>query len=49
MIRLHGGLPLTKLMLRLSEHLLAQHIFSVETTFPSQALGAVQVSNIPES
>ena len=43
--RLHVGLPPIKLLLRLTEHLLAQHMFSVETMFPSQVLGAVQVYN----
>ena len=38
MSRLHVDLPPTKLLLRLTEHLLAQHIFSVETTFPSRVL-----------
>ena len=48
MSRLYVGLPPTKLLLRLIERLLAQHIFPVETTFPSQALGVVQV-NVPGS
>ena len=44
MSRLYVGLPPTKLLLRLIDRLLAQHIFPVETTFPSQALlGVVQV------
>ena len=43
MSRLYVGLPPTKLLLRLIERLLAQQIFPVETTFPSQALGVVQV------
>ena len=43
MSRLYAGLPPTKLLLRLIERLLAQQIFPVETTFPSQALGVVQV------
>ena len=38
MSRLHGDLPPAKLPLRLTEQLLAQHIFSVETTFPNQVL-----------
>ena len=42
MSRLYVGLPPTKLLLRFTEQLLAQHIVSVETMFPSQALlGAV--------
>ena len=48
MSRLYVGLPPTKLLLRLIERLLAQQIFPVETTFPSQALGVVQV-NVPGS
>ena len=48
MNRLYVGLPPTKLLLRLIERLLAQQIFPVETTFPSQAVGVVQV-NIPGS
>ena len=48
MSRLYVGLPPTKLLLRLIERLLAQQIFPVETTFPSQALGVVQV-NVPRS
>ena len=44
MSRLHVGMPLTKLLLRLTDQ-----IFSVEITFPSQALGTVQVRNVPES
>ena len=47
--RLHAGLPPTKLLLRLTEQLLAQQIFPVETTFPSHALSVVQVGNVPES
>ena len=43
MSRLYVGLPPTKLLLQLIERLLAQQIFPVETTFPSQALGVVQV------
>ena len=43
MSRLYVGLPPTKLLLRLIERLLAQQIFPVETTFPSQALEVVQV------
>ena len=43
MSRLYVGLPPTKLLLRLIERLLAQQIFPVETTFPSQTLGVVQV------
>ena len=43
MSRLYVGLPSTKLLLRLIERLLAQQIFPVETMFPSQALGVVQV------
>ena len=43
MSRLYVGLPPTKLLLRLIERLLAQQIFPVETTFPSQALGVVQL------
>ena len=35
MSRLHVGLPPTKLLLRLTEQLLAQQIFPVETTFPT--------------
>ena len=38
MSRLYVGLPPTKLLLRFTEQLLAQHIVSVETMFPSQAL-----------
>ena len=49
MSRLYVGLPPTKLLLRLIERLLAQLIFPVETTFPSQALGVVQVLNVPGS
>ena len=37
MSRLHVGLPPTKLLLRLTEQLLAQHIFPVESTFISQS------------
>ena len=48
MSRLYVGLPPTKLLLQLIERLLAQQIFPVETTFPSQALGVVQV-NVPGS
>ena len=48
MSRLYVGLPPTKLLLRLIERLLARQIFPVETTFPSQALGVVQV-NVPGS
>ena len=48
MSRLYVGLPPTKLLLRLIERLLAQQIFPVETTFPSPALGVVQV-NVPGS
>ena len=49
MSRLNVGLPPTKLLLRLIERLLAQQIFPVGTTFPSQALlGVVQV-NVPGS
>ena len=48
MSRLDVGLPPTILLLRLIERLLAQQIFPVETTFPSQALGVVQV-NVPGS
>ena len=43
MSRLYVGLPPTKLLLRLIERLLAQQFFPVETTFPSQALGVMQV------
>ena len=43
MSRVYVGLPPTKLLMRLKEGLLAQQIFPVETTFPSQALGVVQV------
>ena len=43
MSRLYVDLPPTKLLLRLIERLLAQQIFPVETTFPSQTLGVVQV------
>ena len=43
MSRLYVCLPPTKLLLRLIERLLAQQIFPVKTTFPSQALGVVQV------
>ena len=38
MSRLYTGLSPIKLLLRLIERLLAQQIFPVETTFPSQAL-----------
>ena len=48
MSRFYVGLPPTKLLLRLIERLLAQKIFPVETTIPSQALGVVQV-NVPGS
>ena len=48
MSRLYVGLPPTKLLLRLIERLLAPQIFPVETKFPSQALGVVQV-NVPGS
>ena len=48
MSRLYVGLPPTKLLLRLIERLLAQQIFPVETKFPSQAPGVVQV-NVPGS
>ena len=49
MSRLYVGLPSTNLLPRLIERLLAQQIFPVETTFPSQALlGVVQV-NVPGS
>ena len=48
MSRLYVGLPPTKLLLRLIERLLAQPIFPVETKFPSQAVGVVQV-NVPGS
>ena len=48
MSRLYVGLPPTKLLLPFIERLLAQQMFSVETTFPSQALGVVQV-NVPGS
>ena len=41
--RLYVGLPPIKLLLRLIERLLAQQNFPVETTFPSEALGVVQV------
>ena len=43
MSRLHVDVPSTKLLLRLTEQLLAQQIFSVEITLSSHALGAVQV------
>ena len=50
MSRLYVCLPPTKLLLRLIERLLAQQIFLVETTFPSRALGVVQVVyNVPGS
>ena len=50
MSRFYIGLPPTKLLMRLIERLLAQQIFPVETTFPSQALlGVVQVQNVPGS
>ena len=43
--RLDVGLPPTKLQLRLTEQLLhVQQMVFVEATFPSKALGAVQVS-----
>ena len=42
--RLDVGLPPTKLLLRLTEQLLhVQQMVFVEATFPSKALGAVQV------
>ena len=42
--RLDVGLPPTKLLLRLTEQLLhVQQMVCVEATFPSEALGAVQV------
>ena len=42
--RLDVGLPPTKLLLRLTEQLLhVQQMIFVEATFPSKALGAVQV------
>ena len=42
--RLDVGLPPTKLLLRLKEQLLhVQEMVFVEATFPSKALGAVQV------
>ena len=42
--RLDVGLPPTKLLLRLIEQLLhVQEMVFVEATFPSKALGAVQV------
>ena len=44
--RLDEGLPPTKLLLRLTEQLLVQHIVSVEATFPSKALGGVQVQHV---
>ena len=47
MSRLYVCLPPTKLLLRLIQRLLAQQIFPVETTFPSQALGVVQGSHVP--
>ena len=37
------SVPPTKLLLGVTEQLLAQSIFPVETRFPSQALGAVQL------
>ena len=40
--RLDVGLPTTKLLLRLTEQPLVQHIVSAVATFPSKALGAVQ-------
>ena len=49
MSRLYVGLSPTKLLPRLIERLHAQQIFPVETTFPSQALGVVQVWNVPGS
>ena len=45
--RLDKGLPPTQLLqLRLTEHLLIQHIVSVEATFPSKELGGVQVQHV---
>ena len=42
--RLDVGLPPTKVLLRLTEQLLhVQQMVFVEATFPSKALGAVQV------
>ena len=42
--RFDVGLPPTKLLLRLTEQLLhVQQMVFVEATFPSKALGAVQV------
>ena len=43
------GLTPTKLLLLLTEQLRVQQIVSVEATFPSKSLGAVQVKHIRET